>query len=267
MRWNFSSRALELSGGDALVLSIPKSGRTWLRTFVTAYFAAQTGRAFSLELTDRHDAEIPRIVYSHDRFEQRTKGNGWDRVRGKYLVPPTQTKSPILLLARDPRDAFVSYAVQLTRRNPATPEVIKQMATSELLHHPRFGIAAMVEVMNGWLREFGRRPHFSLVRYEDLRADPENLREVLRAIGQTSVDDQAFASALEFSTFENMQQLEARGAFLSKMLQPRDRNDPESFKVRRGKVGGFREYLTGEDQRYAAEVCRQLDARFGYEAD
>src|SRR3984893_765141 len=34
MRWNFSSRARELSGGDAIVISVPKSGRTWVRTFL-----------------------------------------------------------------------------------------------------------------------------------------------------------------------------------------------------------------------------------------
>src|SRR4030095_14341093 len=37
-RRNFSSRARELSGGDAIILSIPKSGRTWLRGFLFAFF-------------------------------------------------------------------------------------------------------------------------------------------------------------------------------------------------------------------------------------
>jgi hypothetical protein len=34
--------------------------------------------------------------------------------------------------------------------------------------------------------------------------------------------------------------------------------------VRRGKVGGFRDYLSLEDQRYAADALRELDPRFGY---
>jgi hypothetical protein len=61
-----------------------------------------------------------------------------------------------------------------------------------------------------------------------------------------------------------MQKLEAAGEFGSKILQPRDREDPESFKVRQGKVGGFREYLSAESQSYAAQVCAGLDPRFGY---
>ena len=47
-------------------------------------------------------------------------------------------------------------------------------------------------------------------------------------------------------------------------LHPGDVRDPESFKVRRGKVGGYREYLSLEDQKYAADALMKLDPRFGY---
>ena len=46
-RWtrrNFSSRAGELSEGDAIILSVPKSGRTWLRAFLCAYFCKRFGQ-------------------------------------------------------------------------------------------------------------------------------------------------------------------------------------------------------------------------------
>ena len=138
MRWNLSSRARELSGGDAILISIPKSGRTWVRTFLNAYFSYKVGRQFSLDFTDRGESGVPRIIYSHDRFEHRTKGNAWDRLRKKYLIPRRALrKRPIVLLARDPRDTFVSYFVQLTRRNPATPNEIKEMPIDTLLRHPR----------------------------------------------------------------------------------------------------------------------------------
>jgi len=266
MRWNLSSRARELSGGDAILISIPKSGRTWARTFLNAYFSYKLGRQFSLDLTDRGNAGAPRIIYSHDRFEHRTKGNAWDRLRGKYLIPRrTLRKKPIVLLARDPRDAFVSYFIQLTRRNPATPNEIKEMSIDTFLRHPRFGIAVMVEVMNGWITEFGDRSDFRIVRYEDLRAETARLfHELLRAIGEKQIDENVFGPAIDFSDFRNMQKLEAAGEFGSKILQPRDREDPESFKVRQGKVGGFREYLSVENQSYAGEICAGLNSRFGY---
>src|SRR5436190_19722237 len=109
MRWNLSSRARELSGGDAILISIPKSGRTWIRTFLNAYFSYKVGRQFALDLTDRGNAGVPGIIYSHDRFEQRTKGNVWDRLRRQYVIPRrARRRTPVLLLARDPRAAFVS---------------------------------------------------------------------------------------------------------------------------------------------------------------
>jgi Sulfotransferase domain len=266
MRWNLSSRAHELSGGDAILISIPKSGRTWIRTFLNAYFSYKLGRQFSVDLTDRGGAGVPRIIYSHDRFEHWTKADAWDRLRQKYLIPRRALRRrPIILLARDPRDAFVSYFIQLTRRNPATPHEIKEMPIEALLRHPRFGIAVMVEIMNGWITEFGDRSDFTILRYEDLRAEPARLfHELLRAIGEKQIDETVFGPAIDFSDFRNMQKLEAAGEFGSKILRPRDLEDPESFKVRQGKVGGFREYLSGESQNYAGRVCAGLHPRFGY---
>src|SRR5437764_7669234 len=267
MRWNLSSRARELSGGDAILISIPKSGRALVRPFLNAYFSYQLGRQFSLDLTDRGDAGVPRIIYSHDRFKDRTKGTAWNRLRRKYLIPRRALrKRPIVLLARDPRDAFVSYFIQLTRRNPATPTEIKKMSMDTFLRHPRFGIAVMVEVMNGWITEFGDRSDFTIVRYEDLRAEPARLfHELLRAIGEKQIDENVFGPGIDFCYFRTMQKLEAAGEFGSKILQPRDREDLESFKVRQGKVGGFRDYLSDESQRYAEEICAALNPRFGYE--
>src|SRR5207302_2288253 len=266
MRWNVSSRARELSGGDAILISIPKSGRTWVRTFLNAYFSYKLGRQFSLDLTDRGNAGVPRIIYSHDRFEHRTKGNAWDRLRRKYLIPRRALrKRPIVLLARDPRDAFVSYFIQLTRRNPAIPNEIKEMPIEALLRHPRFGIAVMVEIMNGWIMEFGDRSNFTIVRYEDLHTEPARIfHELLRAIGEQEIDEAVFGPAIDFSDFRNMRKLEAAGEFGSKILQPRDREDPESFKVRQGKVGGCRDCLSSKSQNYAGRVCARLHPRFGY---
>src|SRR5437588_5961400 len=116
-RWNLSSRGRALSGADLLVISIPKSGRTWLRVFLCAYFCKLRGYDFTLQPEQYEDEAIPRVIYSHDIFEHRTKGSLWDRLRGKYLVPARELRrAKILLLARDPRDTFVSLYLQLTRR-------------------------------------------------------------------------------------------------------------------------------------------------------
>ena len=212
-------------------------------------------------------AGIPRIIYSHDTFEQRTKAERlWDRVRGKYLIPRAELRrARVILLARDPRDAFVSLFVQTTRRVHENPDELKQKSASELLRDPAFGIRSIGTVMNVWLAELAARPNFALFRYETLRENPAQcFRDVLAALGETSPDEAAFAHALAFSEFGNMKKLETEGAFESKILRAGDVRDPESFKVRRGKVGGYREYLSIEDQQYAAAALRELDPLFGY---
>ena len=170
-RRNFSSRARELSGGDAIILSIPKSGRTWLRAFLCAYFCRRFGLEFTLR-TGRYDLPgFPRIVFSHDLFEHRTKGDRWDKIRGKYLVPRRElNRAKIILLARDPRDCFVSLFLQLTRRDPNAPVKLRQKTVSEMLRDEKFGMRAIVDAMNNWLNEFSHRDSFTLVRYEALRS-------------------------------------------------------------------------------------------------
>jgi Sulfotransferase domain len=268
-RWtrrNFSSRARELSGGEAIILSVPKSGRTWLRAFLCAYFCKRFGLEFTLRPDRYHEHRIPRLIFSHDLFEHRTKGDRWDRVRGKYLIPRRELdRAKIILLVRDPRDCFVSLYLQLTRRDPNAPLRLRQKTVSEMLRDRRFGVHAIINAMNDWINEFSGQENFSLVRYEALRASPaEYFRDLLAMLGEASADANIFQEALEFSRFENMQKLEAAGAFDSNILHPGDVRDPESFKVRRGKVGGYREYLSVEDQQYAATALAELDPRFGY---
>src|SRR5437870_1673009 len=265
---NFSSRANQLSGGKAIILSVPKSGRTWIRTFLCAYFCKRYGREFTLEPEHYGEPGIPRLIFSHDLFEHRTKGDLWDRIRGKYLVPKKELRrAKIVLLVRDPRDCFVSLYVQMTRRDRGAPAEFKRKTVSDLLRDKEFGIRAIVSTMNAWLNEFSDRDDFTIIRYESLREFPrENFRTLLAVLGETTPDMSIFQAALDFSQFENMKKMEAAGAFDSKILQPGDVRDPESFKVRRGKVGGYREYLSSDDQAYAADALTQLDPRFGYDA-
>src|SRR5438477_13004263 len=152
MRRNFSSRAPELSGGQAIILSIPKSGRTWVRTFLCAYFCNRYGREFTLEPERYGQPGIPRLIFSHDCFEHRTKGVLWDRIRGKYLVPKKELRrAKIVMLVRDTRDCFVSLYVQITWRDRGALSEFKRKTVSDLLRGRKFGVRANVRAMEAWL--------------------------------------------------------------------------------------------------------------------
>src|SRR5262249_50188 len=144
-------------------------------------------------------------------YEHHTKTRWWERVRGKFLVPPGQIRrARIILLARDPRDAFVSHYVEMTRRTTETADELKSRAVGDVLRDPIFGIALIIETMNAWLTEFGSRPDCILVRYEDLHVTPNGqFRRVLAAVGETDPQARHFENALEFSRFGHMRKMEA----------------------------------------------------------
>ena len=240
-----------------------------MRTFLCSYFCRRHEREFTLEPQRYADLAIPRIVYSHDLFEHRTKGSRWDFLRGKYLVPANELRraKKIILLARDPRDCFVSLYLQMTRRTAETPANLKRKTIAQMLRDKRFGIRSMIETMNDWLHEFRGRSNFELLRYEMIRsAAAESFQQVLGWLGETKPEMSILKQAVHFSRFENMQKMEATGAFDSKILRPGDARDLESFKVRRGKVGGFEDYLDAEDRYFAAAAMQNLNSQFGYSA-
>jgi hypothetical protein len=62
-----------------------------------------------------------------------------------------------------------------------------------------------------------------------------------------------------------MREREREGRFAGTDLTPSDRNDADSFKVRRGVVGGHRDYFDDAQARALdALVAERLDPAFGY---
>jgi hypothetical protein len=60
-----------------------------------------------------------------------------------------------------------------------------------------------------------------------------------------------------------MKKLEAEGYFHDALMRPR-LGDANALKVRRGKVGGFAEYLSDTDLAVANREVARLDPWFGY---
>jgi hypothetical protein len=153
----------------------------------------------------------------------------------------------------------------MTRRTAETADQLKSRAAGDVLRDPIFGIVLIIHTMNEWLREFARTDCV-LVRYEDLHRSPnEQFRRVLAAVGKTDPQARHFENALEFSRFGNMRKMESSREYDRQLLQPGDVNDPESYKVRRGQIGGYVDYLDPSDLEYANQAMSALDRRFGYQ--
>jgi hypothetical protein len=261
--WNLTKRARQFSEADAIITSVPKSGRTWLRVFLYSFFAALEGRPFSLRPKEFAGPRTPRLVFTHDLWAHLTAPRLWDRLRGRHLIPPRERQAkPILLLSRDPRDVVVSLFFELTRRNRRRSF---HGELSEMIRDPKFGVETIVGIMNSWMTEWGDRSNFKLVRYEDCRFNPDkSFRDVLSFLGFDQIDESIFARSLEFSSFDNMKKMEATRQVRSSKLTPGDITDPDSFKVRRGKVGGYKEYLGPKDIAHLDKAISRLHQRYAY---
>ena len=106
-----------------------------------------------------------------------------------------------------------------------------------------------------------------LLRYEDLHVSSQTaLRDALSLIGISATEEE-IANVVEFASFENMKKLEKNNASSSgsRRLMTKDASNPEAFKVRRGKVGGYRDYFTQEElARIDQMMEKTLSPFYGY---
>ncbi len=220
-----------------VVVSYPKSGRTWLRAVLTFYFEARYGLESPplLEFANLHylDRRIPKIFFTHDD-DPNARPEALARDKSRYR------KKSVLFLVRDPRDVCVSMYFHRQKREQDLDRPIFDFATGA-----DGGLQTVIGFLNIWAEALPGIPHSHLLSYESMHSQPEQtLAEALRFMGEEP-DPASVAQAIERARFDELQAMERAGAFESGRLTPSDVEDPDSFKVRRGKVGGYRDYFDG----------------------
>jgi hypothetical protein len=264
VRWNISRNVrAAFSQADAIIVSLPKSGTTWLRVFLYSYFCSLAQRPFTLKARELAGANLPNLVFTHDLFNHAAEPSLLARLRGRHLIPAHARRTkPTLVLVRDPRDVIVSLYFEL-RRKGARPSYSGSLG--QMIDDPRFGIGVLVESMNRWITDRPPLPNFKIVRYEDWRTAPsETFREVLGFLGFANIDESLLQRSVEFASFENMRRMEAARMFNSAGLSRADPDNPESYRVRRGVVGGYVDYLSTEEILTLERGLAHLDPRYGY---
>jgi hypothetical protein len=233
-----------------VVVSFPKSGRTWLRATLTFYYAERYGLTDPplLEFANLHylDRRIPRIYFTHDEepdLEPSELGRDKSRYRRKH----------VLFVGRDPRDVTVSLYFHRRHRDRDVDQPLFEFMSGE-----RGGLRTTVEFMNIWSDALKRIPSSLHISYEAMHAAPEEtLERVLRFFGEAEPDRRALRAAVERARFDRLQSLERSGAFSSGRLTAGDASDTDSFKVRRGKVGGFKDYFDDVQRKELDAIVRE----------
>ena len=104
--------------------------------------------------------------------------------------------------------------------------------------------------------------------YEDMRSNTgEVLEKIVTFLGTPGEPDQ-IQEAVRFASVENMRNMETKRTFWlsgSRMVA-KDKSNPNSYKVRKAKVGGYRDYFDDRQiQTLNQLVADRLDSIFGYE--
>jgi len=259
-----------LQRADCVVVSYGKSGRTWLRVMISRFYQLRYGMPqdalLSFDNLHKRNGAIPKILFTHDNYIADITGNRADKAdfRGKKVI----------LLTRHPGDVAVSQYFQWRFRMAARKKALNgypahgaDVSVQDFVLRHEAGLDRAVAFLNEWAGAMPGLSNVLVVRYEDLRADTAAaLRRVLEYIGGNPTKEEV-AEAVSFASVENMRQLETRSVFRQSgsRLLATNKDNPDSYKVRRAKVGGYRDYFDdSEAEQIDCYIAKHLAPVFGY---
>ena len=261
----------KLQKADIVVVSFGKSGRTWLRVMISHLFRVmyQLPENAILGFDNFHNLNraVPKIFFTHDNYIKDFTGD--------FASKQPFYNKRVVLLARDPRDVAVSQFFQWKFRIKPTKVAINNyppMGTDISLFDFITGdnggsMQAVSDYLNLWASESDQVADFHLLRYEDLRAEPHRELRQLLDFMQVEASEEQVNAAVEYSAYENMKKMESKQQFrlAGGRMMPRDKDNPNSYKVRRAKVGGYRDYFSDEEvTAIDAQLADILDPLFNY---
>ncbi len=274
---------LELEKAEAtglLIIGHPKSGNTWLRVLLSRLYQFRHGLPAHLVVTSdelhRRVPAIPRISAT----------NGWysyeaavgDKLAVDAAPNPIREKS-IVFLPRHPIDIATSWYLQVTKRQSRAKfelinaEVERPIDRTSIdrwtfVRKSGFGLVNIIDFLNTFQARVATLPQAITVPYEALRGDPARELARIGALMGEAFTAEEIAEAVRFGSFDHLKALESDNFFKQKGLRPGIKGDAESSKVRRAKVGGYREDFTAEQAaELEALVAERLDPALGYSAD
>jgi hypothetical protein len=260
----------KLQRADVAVVSFGKSGRTWLRVMLSRLYQVRNAipERYLIGFDNYHamNKKVPKIFFTHDNYIKDYTGN-------------TESKADfyctrVVVLVRDPCDVAVSQYFQWKFRMKPNKKALNdypldgsEVTPFDFVMDPDAGLKKVIDFMNLWARESDKVGNFFLLRYEDMKSDPQtSIDDLSKFIGTPASIDEV-KEAVEFGAYENMKKMEQKQTFWLSggRMVPKDRNNPDSFKVRRAKVGGYRDYFSEQElAKIDQYVDEHLDPVFGY---
>jgi sulfotransferase family protein len=234
-----------------VMLSYPKSGRTWLRFMIDSYRC----RVFDLACPNVFDAE-EKLKQAHPIEWTHLTGAMIEQLpywsMGPWRLREPVKRAPWLVLTRNFQATLASAYYQARDRIK-----VFDGSPSVFLRDPHFGAIKLVSFYNLFEQVRPELANCHVFSYEAMMDDPRPAFErIVRALG-LRVDDAMIDEAIEQSSFENMKRLSVTPAYAGSVISPTDPSRPETFKVR--SAGRSRKPLfTKDDIAYIDRIVDDL---------
>jgi hypothetical protein len=258
---------------DVYLISYPKCGRTWLRLMMGRIIAShfhlpEEEDILLLRWKRRVHPQVEHITVIHDNRPMLKTPQELETSKARYA------NKKVIFLVRDPRDVIVSSYFELKHRsklfakNPYENQAgVVNDDLQAFIFQERSGIDTIINYYNIWANNRHVPSGFLMVRYEDLRANPnKELQRIMDFLGLEAISSQTIEDAINFASFDNMRKMEMDEKYQSEMLKPADRKDENTFKTRKGKIKGYVDYLSPESIALLdKKIHTELSDFFGYD--
>ena len=231
------------------IASYPKSGNTWVRSFLTSYYCTLDG-SFNFNLlknipTFESDIFSPYISKQEAAKNPESISKYWIEVQknsklknGNFIFlkthnfcgevnnyPFTSAKYTIgfIYIVRDPREVAVSYSNHFKISIEESVDIISSskpyIILNEGINYPVFTYNWGVNY-SSW-KKFNNVPNI-IIRYEDLIAEPnltyKKILMFLNNLGLPKIEENKFSNSLKNTSFSYLQNLEKNMGFKEQNL-------------------------------------------------
>jgi hypothetical protein len=272
--------------------SYPKSGNTWLRIFLNSIIHPDDNNLFinnlsitagiisnrflfdkwichdSSELTkDEIDNLLPLVIKKRaESFEERSfikTHNGYFKNKnGKFLIPYEATKK-VIYVVRNPFDVCVSLAFHSGHIDFARSIKYLNNKNSVLAYDPNSFNVQLHQYLGDWSMHYESwKNNFPpekllVVRYEDMNLNGISTFAKIVDFLNIEISKENLVQCIEKCSFKNLQNQEKKEGFTEK---------PVGVKrfFRKGKVGGWTDYLTNEQEQEIVEKHSKVMKELNY---
>lgn len=252
---DIAGRTLAVRADDTFIISYPRSGNTWTRFLIANLMHPHEPVTFA-----NIERLIPDAEAQSSRYMRRTPSPRM--IKSHSYFDPRYPR--VIYIVRDPRDVVLSY-YDFSRKYRQIEDsyplqrYIEDFTTGHLLSA---GWGTWGENVASWVYARGARPGFLLLRYEDMKARPEQeLTRIAEFLG-IPASPELLRTAVERSAADRMREMEkAQG---KDWVTTKDKRSDIPF-VRTASAGGWKTNLPSEAVAKIEARWGNIMAQLGYE--